>query len=91
VSYQQAHADAQRACLREFAYEAAREEFGCNSPSEPPILRGGEALAEHTAGRSARLSTPSATGKPTAPLFAAAGVAAPLATAPRNDLLRPPG
>jgi hypothetical protein len=84
VSYQQAHADAQRACLREFAFEAAREEFGCNSPSDPPILRGGEVLAEHH--RRAKLRAAEYAerhGQTTAPLFQAAGVTVPLATGPR--------
>lgn len=84
VSYQQAHADAQRACLREFAYEAAREEFGCNSPSEPPVLWGGAALREHHRRAALRRAEyAELRGQPTAPLFAATGVAAPLALPPQ--------
>jgi hypothetical protein len=83
ASPQQAHADARRACLREFAYEAAREEFGMNSPGEPPILSGGAALEAHKARLALRAAEyAERRGEPTAPLFAAAGVAAPLALHP---------
>lgn len=84
-SPQKARADAEYDCLREFAYEAAREEFGCNSPHQPPILWGGAVLAEHK--RKLALSHARADersyGPP--PLFAAAGITAPLATRP-DDL-----
>jgi hypothetical protein len=84
VSHQQAHADAQRACLREFAYEAAREEFGCNSPSEPPVLFGGKALADHRRRAALRRAEYAERhGQTSAPLFAATGVAAPLALPPQ--------
>lgn len=79
VSHQQAHADARRECLREFAYEAAREEFAMNSPNEPPILAGGAILAEHHRRAAIRAAEyAERRGEPTAPLFAAAGVPAPL-------------
>jgi hypothetical protein len=81
VSPQQAHADARRECLREFAYEAAREEFGMNSPSEPPVF-GAAALAAHKSRAAMRAAEYEErhTGGP--PLFAAAGISAPLALSP---------
>jgi len=83
VSPQQAHADARRACLREFAYEAARESFSGNSPAEPPILAGGAVLAAHKLRAVMRAAEyAERRGESTAPLFAAAGVPAPLAAHP---------
>jgi hypothetical protein len=87
VSEQQAHADAQRECLREFAYTAAREEFGCNSPAEPPVLMDSKVRAEHH--RRAALRKAEAAERYNGPpaLFSHAGIAAPLATRPA-DLAR---
>lgn len=77
-SPQKAHADARYGCLRDFAYEVAREEFGMNHPSEPAVLwpAGFEAHKLRKAVREAERAGPP-------PLFATAGVDAPIAIGPR--------
>lgn len=78
VSDQQAHADARREGLREFAYEVAREAFSANSPSEPPVCWGGKALATHKARKALRKAEADERYNGGPPLFAAAGIIAPL-------------
>lgn len=82
VSPQQAHADARRRGLIDFAYEAAREEFGCNSPQEPPVIMDSTVRAEHDRRKAMRKAEEAERYTPT--LFAAAGIVAPLATRPAD-------
>jgi len=82
VSPQQAHADARRECLREFAYEAAREAFGCNSPPEPAVMFGGAAFKEHLRRKAVRAAEREERENGPPPLFAFGGVVAPIATGP---------
>lgn len=79
-SPQQARAIAERECLRDYAYEAAREEYNANSPAEPPVCWGGAALDEHKRRKAVRKAERA--GPP--PLFAAAGVPVPIATSPAD-------
>lgn len=80
-SPQKAAALASYDCLRDFAYDLAREEFGANSPGEPDVLTAA-GLAAHRTRKALREAETRERREGPPGLFAWANIAAPLALSP---------